>query len=186
MAALKAETQQKFQLPVLVASRVDLGRLIRELEKIDDTLHQLGLRQSGSPVEMPRTSHLMDTAVQLNKLNLLQETDRKALMQFLAAVRDKAPVLHISFSADPNATFIEKLMVWLRREINPYLLLTIGLQPTIAAGCIVRSTNKQFDLSLRQDFAGKRDLLLSELMEATQIGEFAPAAAPQPAQETAG
>jgi hypothetical protein len=179
MAVPNAESRATFQLPVLVASTVDVGRLIREIENIDDVLHQLGLRKSGSNVQIPQTSHLMDLMVQLNKLNLLQETDRTALLKFLTAVRDRAPRLHVSFSADPNVTFIEKLMVWLRKEINPYLLLTIGLQPNIAAGCIVRSANKYFDLSLRQDFANKRELLLGQLMEATQIGP-APAVAPTP------
>jgi len=35
-------------LPVLVSSPVDVGRLVRELEMIDETLLQLGLRQPGS------------------------------------------------------------------------------------------------------------------------------------------
>jgi len=37
------------------------------------------------------------------------------------------------------------------------------LQPTIAAGCIVRTTNKYFDFSLRQDFTDKRELLLKQI-----------------------
>jgi hypothetical protein len=50
------------------------------------------------------------------------------------------------------------------------------LQPTLGAGCVVRTTNRQFDFSLRQDFARKRDLLLEKLVpEAPQKSE-APAA----------
>jgi hypothetical protein len=50
--------------------------------------------------------------------------------------------------------------------------MTVGVQPTIAAGCIMRTTNKYFDFSLRQDFEGKRDLLLEELkgQEAKRAG----------------
>ena len=54
-------------------------------------------------------------------------------------------------------------MTWLRREIHPLVLMTVGLQPNIGAGCIVRTTNKYFDFSLRQDFANKRDLLQAAL-----------------------
>lgn len=170
-------TRKMVGLPVAVTSLVDVGRLLRELEAIDNALLQLGLRTGGEAVKMPRTSHLMDQTVQLNKLNLLQQEDREALRVFLEAVRRESPLLHMSFSADPPPAFIEKLMVWLRREIHPVLLLTIGVQPTIGAGCIVRSTNKYFDFSLRQDFAKKRELL----REALALPPAAPAAAPAPA-----
>jgi F0F1-type ATP synthase delta subunit len=154
---------QQPSLPALVASPADVGRLSHELELIAETLLQLGLRAGGTEVKMPKTSHLMDLTIQLNKLNLLVAADRAALQRYLKALQQKAPVLHISFSADPSPAFIEKLMVWLRREIHPQVLLTIGLQPTIGAGCIVRTTNKYFDFSLRQDFVKKRGLLLAGL-----------------------
>jgi F0F1-type ATP synthase delta subunit len=70
----------------------------------------------------------------------------------------------MSFSADPSASFIERLMAWLRQEINPYVLVSVGLQPNIGAGCVVRSTNRQFDFSLRQDFLNKRDLLMNKII----------------------
>lgn len=146
-------------LPTFVASPADVGRLIRELDAIDETLLQLGLRKGDHEVKMPKTSQLMDQTVTLNKLNLLLPDDRKVLVEFLALVKKEAPLLHVSFSADPSPAFIEKLMAWLRREIHPTVLITIGLQPNIGAGCIVRSTNKYFDLSLKQSFAKKREML---------------------------
>jgi hypothetical protein len=160
--------ETSLQLPVLVASTVDLGRLQRELDALNEALIQLGLRKGGEEVKMPKTSQMMDEVIGLNKLNLLHEADRQQLGGFLAEVKAKAPVLHMSFSADPSVSFIERLMTWLRKEINPFVLITIGLQPTIGAGCIVRSTNHQFDLSLRQDFLNKRDLLMSMLTEAKE------------------
>ncbi len=178
--AVKAVNKSKeLALPVMVSSPADVGRLLRELELIDQALLQLGLRKGGTEVKMPKTSHLMDELVEMNKLNLLQKLDRAELEHFLATIRDKSPVLHMSFSADPSPLFTEKLMTWLRQEINPHVLLTIGLQPTIGAGCIVRTTNKQFDLSLREDFLNKRDLLLKQIAapkeEATAKPEEVPA-----------
>ncbi len=151
-----------FKLPVLVASPVDVGRLIRELETIDGALLQIKL-QNDSSKTVTKTSHLLSQTLQLNNLELGKDDDRKQLRQSLELVKTKAPVLHISFSADPNPVFTEKLMTWLRREIHPSVLLTVGLQPNIGAGCVVRSTNKYFDFSLRKDFEKKRDLLLGTL-----------------------
>lgn len=165
MAHETKSEHQDFILPVSVTSPADVGRLIRELEHIDDTLLQLGLRVAGSEVKMPQTSRLMDQTIEANKLNLLHKEGRAELRQSLLAAKEQSPVLHISFSADPTPIFMEKLMIWLRREIHPSVLLTSGLQPNIGAGCIVRTANKQFDFSLRQDFLKKRDLLLSQLAD---------------------
>ena len=147
------------QLPPLAAGPVEIGRLIRELEAIEDSLEQLSLRHGGTDITMPKTGTLLNQTAELNQLNLLHATDRHQLRQFLLLVKARAPLMHISFSAEPTPIFTEKLMTWLRREIHPLVLLTVGLQPNIGAGCVVRTANKQFDFSLRQDFANKRELL---------------------------
>jgi F0F1-type ATP synthase delta subunit len=123
----------------------------------------LGLRTGGKEVKLPKTSRMMDQIVEINELNLLKPHDRTALKQFLKIVHDTSPVLNISFGVDPSVAFVEKLVTWLRKEIHPLVLMNVGLQPNMGGGCIVRTTNKQFDFSLRQYFAQKRDLLIKQL-----------------------
>lgn len=147
-------------LPVGVASKVDAGRLLREAESIDDFLRQAAIRQGGSPVTLPKMSHLFEELINLNKLNVLQEEDRKKLKQLLELVKAKSPVMHMSFSADPPPQFMNQLVSWLRREIHPLVLVQVGLQPNIGAGCILRTNNKQFDFSLRERFINHRTDLL--------------------------
>lgn len=159
------------QLPTLLVGMRDLGRLIRELEDIDEQLLQLGLRQPGTEVKLPKTTQLMDQLLSTNQLNLLKPEHRAWLKRALETVRQQAPVLHISFSIDPSTLFLEKLMVWLRREVNPIVLVGIGLQPNIAAGCIVRTTNKVFDFSLRQNFANKSDKLLQAIVSTQETAQ---------------
>lgn len=159
----KDEKPKAGQLPPLVVGPVEINRLRRELAAIDETLLEHTLRKQGGNAQMLKSSQLMDQLVTFNKLNLLHKSDRERLHRFLDAVAERAPVLHISFSADPPPPFLERLMAWLRANIHPQILVTIGVQPTIAAGCIVRSTNKHFDFSLRQDFTDKRDVLLQQI-----------------------
>lgn len=163
-----AAQSTKMVLPVQVAGMVDVGRLIRELDQIDNIVLQLTLKADGGEVKMPKTSRLMDQTVQLNHLNLLDQAHRDALKAFLENVREHSPIIHMSFSADPPASFTEKLMGWLRREIHPQLLLTVGVQPTIGAGTIVRTANKQFDFSLRTDIESKRAMLLEKISSAVK------------------
>lgn len=171
-------------LPVAAARPSDVGRLQRELNLIDESLLQTGLK-SGGEAKPPRVSRLMERLAESNGLDLADPDDRATIKQFLDGIQKHSPVFHISFSADPPALFIEKLVTWLRREIHPALLLTIGLQPNIGAGCILRTVNKQFDMSLKQDFAQKRELLLKQLARPpAKTAQAAPApalpAAPAP------
>jgi F0F1-type ATP synthase delta subunit len=55
----------------------------------------------------------------------------------------------MSFASEASPKALDKIVAWLRSNIHPQTLLQVGLQPTIAAGCIVRTTNRVFDLSLR-------------------------------------
>lgn len=151
------------QLPNLVVGLVDINRLRRELAAIDETLLEHTLRKKDGGSQMLKSSRLMDQLVVSNDLNLLHQSDRERLRRFLETIAERAPVLHISFSADPSPSFLERLMAWLRQNIHPQILVTIGVQPTIAAGCIVRSTNQYFDFSLRQDFTEKKGLLLKQI-----------------------
>jgi len=165
-------------LPISLVGPVDLGRVMRELEQLSEQLHQLQLREAGDEIKMPKTSKMMDELLTLNQLNLLQEADRQTLAEFLKEVKTRAPRLHVSFSADPSPLFVEKIMTWLRREIHPVVLMTVGMQPNIGAGCIVRTTNKYFDMSLAKDFAKKRDVLMAQLKQATKDPVAAPAVEP--------
>jgi F0F1-type ATP synthase delta subunit len=153
-------------LPVLAVSKVDIGRLLREVEALDNFMRQAAVRQPGTPIQPPKTSRLMDEIIATNKVNVLIEADRNRLLHFLQDVYKRAPVIHISFSADPSAAFVQKLTTWLRQNIHPFVLLQIGLQPNMGAGCVVRTTNKVFDFSLRNRFTERREMLIQRLKEA--------------------
>lgn len=157
------QERQHLLLPVLVFGVVEVRRLRRELEALDEYIRQSAIREPGQQAALPRLSRILDALAGDNGRNLLQAGDRQELRDFLARLEDTAPRLHISFASDPSSAFIAKLVTWLRGHIHPLVLLTIGLQPTIAAGCIVRTDNKVIDLSLRQNLAGQRAKLIAAL-----------------------
>lgn len=151
------------QLPLAVVSPVDVGRLHRELAALDEFLNQAALRNPGAKTALPRTSKLLEELAKQNQLNLLIAKNRQLLLAFIMPVDSKMPVLHISFAADPSPVFLNKLVGWLRREIHPFVLVQIGLQPSIAAGCVLRTPSKYFDFSLRRHFKEKRGELIKRL-----------------------
>ena len=170
-------------LPLGVVGKVDLGRLIRELEALDNFVGAAEVRQPGTQPQLPKTSRLMDELIESNKLNVLVDADREQLKQFLQSVRKDAPVLHMSFSADPSPLFTKQLITWLRKNLHPLVLLQVGLQPTIGAGAVVRTTNKYFDLSLRDRFDKSRDILLQKMRGIAEQSNT-PADKTEPAPDT--
>lgn len=155
----EAQELKKIVLPLSVMTVIDLSRVGRELDQLDEFMVQTAIRTPGTPMQLPRLSKLLDDVATANNINLLEEPHRKALLNALGYLKEHAPKLHISFAAEPNAQFVNKIADYIRTNISSVALLQIGLQPTIAAGCILRSPNHQFDLSLRQHLKDNRSQL---------------------------
>jgi len=155
-------------LSPLVVSPGDLKRMRRELEALDDFMHQAALRQGGKATGLPNVSRALQEMCDENKLNLLKKTDRDRLGKFIDLLVAKAPVVHFSFASQPSNKFLNQLVAWLRENIHPQLVVNVGLQPSVTAGCIVRTANKQFDFSMRQAFEKQRDLLIKTLKEISE------------------
>lgn len=182
-SAQPAANRPTIVLPVSIVGRVDVGRLLREVTAVNEFMNQAEIRQPGTAMQLPKSSRLMDEVVQANKLNLLHKADRQHLLEYLEKIKLESPVMHMSFSADPSPHFMNQLIKRLRQSLHPSVLISVGLQPTIGAGCVIRTTNKYFDLSLRHDLTTKKATLMRTLRSA--IGEQAPDAPQlnaQPAQ----
>jgi len=155
----------KMVLPTLVFGVVEIHRLQRELESLEESLQQVALRSGAkkNAETLPRISRLLDALASENSCNLLKKSERERLVQFLQTVSQSAPSIHMSFATDPSAAFTAKIVSWLRTNIDPLVLLQIGLQPSIAAGTVIRTTNHVFDLSLRRHFDEQKMQLVGSL-----------------------
>jgi F0F1-type ATP synthase delta subunit len=148
------------QLSTNIVSQVDVARILRELKNLDDFFIAAKTRTAGSPMQLPRLTRLLDQVARENNYNLLEESHRKALYQELDQIIGTAPLLHISFAAEPSTQALEKILIWFRTNIHAQALLQVGLQPTIAAGCVLRTNNKVFDMSLRENLSNQKPFLV--------------------------
>jgi len=157
------------KLPPNIIGQVDVMRLSRELSSLDDFFVSAKAREPGSPMVLPKLSKPLDALAKENNANLLDEKSRHNLATQLDAVYKEAPNFHISFAVEASPKVLEKILVWMRGNIHPQLLLQVGLQPTIAAGCMLRTTNKIFDMSLRARLSGQAEYL-AELIKGAVDG----------------
>jgi F0F1-type ATP synthase delta subunit len=133
----------------LVVGPADVAKLGRELNSLDDFFVAAKARQGGTSIQPPKLTRMLNQMALDNKINLLDANDRKRLAHTLSNLYQHAPTLHISFASEPSPRALEKMVVWIRTNIHPQALIRIGLQPSIAAGCYLRTANKGFDMSLR-------------------------------------
>jgi F0F1-type ATP synthase delta subunit len=140
---------EPLKLTPAVVSQTDINRLMRELTGLNDFFVGAKTRAAGTAMQLPKLSRLMDQLSRENGINLLEDADRQKLMQQLETVYKLAPSFHISFAVEPSPKSMERITEWMRQNVHPQTLLSVGLQPAIAAGCVLRTTNKVFDMSLR-------------------------------------
>lgn len=165
------EESKQFVLPESLITPIDLSRTIRELAALDETLRQAEIRAAGQPVELVRSGQILEDLVATNVVSLEDAKQRAELLAMLRSFADQAPRIHISFAVEPSAVFRNRIIIWLRQNIHPQILLEIGLQPTLAIGCTVRTTNKVFDMSLRHHFEEQRHILGEKIARQTTVEE---------------
>ncbi len=159
----------KLKLPLGVVDQGDVMRLARELGALDDFFVGAAVRKAGSPQQPPKTTRLLGQLAEANGANLLEKSDRAVLKLGLENLIENAPVVHMSFASEPSPKSVEPILDWFRRQVHPQTLLQVGLAPSIAAGCVLRTPNKFFDLSIRVHLQ-KQAHFLNELISGVVDG----------------
>ena len=153
----------ELKLPISIATRVDLGRLVREISSLHNLLDQAKIRHSNETNKLPALSRQFNELVQLNNLDLSAGETRQLLINNLTKLQSSGLQLHISFASEPSAEVLERIVDWFRKNVDPLMMLQIGLQPNLAAGCMVRTPNKVFDLSLRSYLEAQEPFLMETI-----------------------
>jgi F0F1-type ATP synthase delta subunit len=152
--------QTPLKLPTAVVGQTDLNRVLREIGALDDFFLSAAARTAGTSITPPRITYMLQQLARENQANLMEAGHREALKRSLNETLKAAPVLHISFATEPPPRITDSILSWLRSNVHPHALLVIGLQPTIAAGCVLRTNNKIFDMSLRSHLHKQEDYMV--------------------------
>lgn len=151
---------EQLKLPSMVTSPADVAKLRRELNALNDFFVNAEARQAGTAMALPKLTRILNELARENGVNLLDEHQRNQLSEALGRAYDTAPTLHVSFANEPSPKALEKLILWVRSNVHPQALVQVGLQPTVAVGCFLRTTNKTFDMSLRASLKKSQPILV--------------------------
>lgn len=161
---LTASTHATFVLPPSVVTKADLSRIVTELEWVDNELTAYSIRtQSGMAVSVPTLSAALNDFLVQNKLQLGETKVRATIVAQLRVLKNKAPVINMTFAVSADRESLETLATWLRTEIHPHALIAVGLQPALVAGVYLRTPNHVRDYSLRALLENSHGVLTTEL-----------------------
>lgn len=167
-------------LPPAVVTRADVARLIRELEDVDNELGAQKARaeaegkQGQEAYHMPSVSLALHEFAELNKIDLADDHVRMQLTKQLKRLKDKAPVIHMTFAVEADLASLRQLAEYIRKEFHPQALLQAGLQPSLVGGVYMRTPNRAFDFSIRAKLAESRSVIaedLNQLLHAIPVVE---------------
>jgi hypothetical protein len=153
------------KLPPSVVSRADMTRLARELELVDNELESQKARSRGTPgtYHLPTMSQALSDFLSTNEIDVTDDHVRIDLKARLRKLKDHAPVIHMTFATDTDPESMQRITAWIRQELHPQALVSIGLQPALVAGVYVRTPNHVHDFSLRAHMKDSRKLIIESL-----------------------
>ncbi len=160
-----AKTYADFVIPASVVNKVDVSRLVAEVERIDSELNAADVRvkTGGDPAQKPILSEQLADFIASNELVVNDGRDRSELIRQLRLLKDKAPAVHMTFAVPADRESLQYIVQWVRESVHPQALLQIGLQPSLVAGVYLRTPNRVHDFSLRAALNGQHDALVKEL-----------------------
>jgi len=151
-------------LPPTLTSKVDMARLLREIEAVDADLESQKVRGAGAAgYRLPAISDNLDEFLTANQIDLADDDQRAACRHQLKLFKEKAPVVHLTFSTAIDPQSKAALVAWIRQEIQPLALIEVGLQPALIGGVYVRTPTHVYDLSMRSLFQSKTDILVRDI-----------------------
>jgi len=159
-------TYTTFVLPLSIVNKVEVSRLVQEVERVDNELTAVAVRTKAgaSQINTPVISEQFAEFLQLNKLTFDGDgLKRTELIKQLRILKDKVPVIHMTFAVAADRESLQQLAQWLRSSVHPQAVIAVGLQPALVAGVYLRTPNRVHDMSLRAALNGRHDLLVKEL-----------------------
>lgn len=165
MSVVELQDYTGFQLPSTIVSKADISRLVREFEVLDNALTAQSVRKKvdAKPEDAPVMSAQLAGFLDVNAVNLESATARNAYIKQLRHLKDKVPVMNMTFAVVADPESLQKLTAWVRESVHPQAVIEAHLQPALVAGVYLRLPNHVFDLSVRNALKSKRGELEKEL-----------------------
>lgn len=155
----------EFVLPASVVSKLDVSHLVAEAERADNELTAESVGEKIGSFEHPELtlSDEFKSFLEQNNLSLENSQNRSELIKQLRELKEKVPVVHMTFAVYADRESLQQLVAWFRSAAHPQTVIHAGLQPGLVAGVYLRTPNHVHDLSMRSALKGRHGALVEEI-----------------------
>jgi hypothetical protein len=159
-AAAKTPAAHTFQLPPAVYSPALVESVMYDIQYYLDWVRQNKIRKTVGAKAKEEPTHSAETAVVINAWLAGKPATIESLEALHDALRDiKLPQVHIMLAALPNRAQREALVNWFRTNVSPSLLLSFVADRNLGGGLVVRTPNRVFDYTWKQQLIAGRSKL---------------------------
>ncbi len=158
-------TYEELLLPPVIVSKADVHRLVAEAEQVEANLTTAAARAKAgvTTASLPPLSQQLSEFLRHNNLLLTTTKQWGQLVSQLRLLKEKVPVLHMTFATVADPASLQQLAAWARTSVHPQAVIVAGLQPGLVGGVYLRTPNHVHDLSMRGLLSGQREVLVKEL-----------------------
>jgi hypothetical protein len=147
-----------FELPGAVYSPQLLESVTFDIDRYLEWYRQTQIQKKVGAKPMDEPTHSAETALVIEAwLDGKPPTveSLEGLVKYLRAL--KLPEVHIMLAALPNRAQRETLVDWFRANTTPHLLLSFVADRNLGGGLVVRTPNRVFDYTWKQQLLSARD-----------------------------
>lgn len=161
--AVKIEKPESIKIPPLISGQNDISRILLELEAVQADFESQKVKQQITELITPPISRRLNEVLDLNRLKITSPGHVSYLIANLRMIKQKAPVVHVTFAKEPEAVVLAKLVEWVRDNLHPQALVNFGVQPGIIGGCVFRTPDHIYDLSFGGKLRSSKSLLVQKM-----------------------
>lgn len=149
-----------FALPAAVYSPQLLESVMYDLQVYLDWIRQNQIRKQVGAKPKDEPNHSDETVLVIEAWQNGRPPTIESVQDLLAHLRGlKLPQVHITLAALPNHAQRQSLVDWFRTNTTPHLLVSFIADRNMGGGVVIRTPNRVFDYSWRQELVAGRDKL---------------------------
>lgn len=146
-----------YELPPAIYSPQLLESVMYEIEEYLDWYRQTRVQKQVGAKPLAEPTHSAETVVVIEAWLAGKKPTLESLEELVAQLKSlKLPEVHVMLAALPNRAQREALVAWFRNNATPHLLLSFVADRNLGGGIVIRTPNRVFDFSWKQQLINGR------------------------------
>lgn len=147
-----------FELPGAVYSPQLLEAVTFDIEHYLDWYRETKIQKKVGAKATDEPTHSAETVLVIEAWLAGKSPTVESLEALVKYLRElKLPEVHVMLAALPNRAQREVLVDWFRANTTPHLLLSFVADRNLGGGVVVRTPNRVFDFTWKQELVAARD-----------------------------